>query len=93
MKRYQIYLNPGTVAMIDKMEKATTISRSQLIREGLDKAISEYISLIVDLFSQSKRKPNYSVLDKMSGFIKSKGGKKTNYSDMVDEIVYAEENL
>lgn len=93
MKRYQLYLNQTTVAIVDRLQEVVNIPRTKIIRESLDRGVGEYIHLLTKLFIEKEKKPSYSVLDKMVGFIKTKSKKKTHYANMVDEIVYAKENL
>ncbi|MBI2022385.1 CopG family transcriptional regulator [Candidatus Daviesbacteria bacterium] len=68
MNRYQIYLNPKSVDILDSLARLTNISRSQIIRDAIDKMAKEYEKLLV----KRARMKNNPLL-KMAGF--AKGGK------------------
>ena len=74
MKRYQVYLNPHSVSILDDFEKYTNISRSKLIREAIDR-LAQNLSRVFaakNEFPQDKL-----ILDSLVGFI-GKGPKQTN---------------
>ena len=45
MNRYQIYLDPSTVETVEKVAQQLNISRSQIIRDVLDRMAKEYKKL------------------------------------------------
>lgn len=82
MKRYQVYLNPHSVSVLDDFDKNTKISRSKIIREAVDRIAQKYISIVP---AKAKRKKHY-IMDDLAGFIDLKTKKKTNYALHVDDI-------
>lgn len=80
MNRYQIYLNPKSVNILDELSAATNISRSKIIRDVIDKMAKAYEKILEK--SSKKALKNNSLL-KMAGM--AKGGLK-NISENVDEI-------
>lgn len=87
MKRYQVYLNPHSVNILDE---ASTLSnefpRSRLIREAIEAAGDRVGNLIAALIKPKVN--NYSELDKMTDVIILKGKKSVNISENVDDIYY-----
>lgn len=83
MQRYQVYLNPQSVSVLDEFEKIGDISRSKIIRQAVERIADILISV-----SGAKRKVpvSYSALDKLIGCIRFKSTKKTNYADVDDDI-------
>ena len=82
MKRYQVYLNPHSVAVLDEIQKHTDISRSRIIRDSVDR-LAQNISKV---FADKKIPKNTYILDSLAGSINIKGKKRTNYASKVDEI-------
>ena len=82
MKRYQVYLNPHSVAILDDVQKFTDISKSKIIRESIDR-LAQNISKV---FASQKTPPKTYILDSLVGSISVKGKKKTNYAEHVDDI-------
>lgn len=81
MQRYQIYLKPQTVSVLTDLAKEVGVSRSQIIRDVIDKMAGEYHKLIKAAVStRAKNNP----LLKMAGFAKL--GK--NIAENVDEIYF-----
>ena len=79
MKRYQIYLNPQSVATIDDITRLLGVSRSQIIQDVVDRVAREYKKLL-----RARTKPSSdNPLLKMAGFAKSPTG---SVSQNVDEI-------
>ena len=85
MKRYQIYLNPHSVSILDEFGKHTKISRSQLIQMGIDQLAQNLRKVFIATNTPSKS--NY-ILDTLVGAIKLKEGKKTNLAENIDDIYY-----
>ncbi len=77
MQRYQIYLNPKSVDVLDNLAGHLDIARSQIIRDIIDKMASVYEKML----NRSAMKNN--PLLKMAGF--AKGGD-PGLSLRVDEI-------
>lgn len=70
MNRYQIYLDPKDVNILDELARLTSFSRSQIIRDVINKMAGEYEKL---LEANIKRSLKNNPLLKMAGF--AKGGK------------------
>lgn len=86
MKRYQVYLNPNSVAVLDNFEEISNISRSSVIRQIIDKVSEQLIRVAMPRKSTKK----YSVLEQMAGFVDLKTNKKTNFAQNVDEIYFTD---
>ena len=83
MKRYQVYLNPNSVAVLDNIDD---ISRSSISRRAIDRISEQLIRVAMPRKSNKK----YSVLDQMAGFVDLKTNKKTNFAQNVDEIYFTD---
>ena len=82
MKRYQVYLNPHSVSIMDDFEKYSNISRSKLMREVIDR-LAQNLSRV---FVKNNKSPQKKlILDSLVGFI-NKGHKQTNYALMDDNL-------
>ena len=82
MKRYQVYLNPGSVSVLDEFEKYTSIPRSRLIREAIDR-LAQNLSKI---FVEQDIAPNKELfLDSLIGVININTLKETNYASEKDQ--------
>lgn len=84
MKRYQVYLNPHSVAVLDEIKKLTNIRRSKIIRDAVDKIATQIIASI-PIKKPSKK---HYIMDELVGFIDLKTKKKTNYAQHVDDIYF-----
>lgn len=82
MKRYQVYLNPNSVSILDEVKETSAMSRSKLIRQAIDR-MAEYMATI---FAPQKRNQKTRYLDKLCGFIDLKSKEKTHFAENVDEI-------
>lgn len=83
MKRYQVYLHPHSVTILDDFEKISSISRSKLIREAVDR-LADQICLV---FAKKENKlPKMTYFDQLAGSIDLKTKKKTNFAQTVDDI-------
>ena len=83
MKRYQVYLNPHSVSILDDLGKQTDISRSKLIQGAIDR----FADQVAKIFSKTEDQPsNYTHFDKLVGAIHLKTKKPTNFAVDVDEI-------
>lgn len=83
MKRYQVYLNPHSISILDDFEKYTNISRSKLIREAIDRLAQNLTRVFVAKNELPQRK---LILDSLVGFINN-GQKQTNYA-LKDDKTY-----
>lgn len=77
MKRYQVYLNPHSVSILDDFENYTNISRSKLIREAIDR-LAENLARIFMIKKESHQEK--LILDSLVGFIDIKSPNPTNYA-------------
>lgn len=82
MKRYQVYLNPHSVSVLDGVKELSNISRSKLIREAIDR-VAEQIAAI---FAPENKTQKIRYFDKLCGFIDLKTKEKTHFAENVDEI-------
>ena len=83
MKRYQLYLNPHSVSILDDFGKHTDLSRSNLIRLAIESVAHN----LIKVFTATKTPPkDRYILDSLVGAIKLKGSKKTNLAQDIDEI-------
>lgn len=69
MHRYQIYLDPRDVSVLDELARLTTFSRSQIVRDVISEMAGKYEKL---LEANTKRSLKNNPLLKMAGF--AKGG-------------------
>lgn len=81
MNRYQVYLNPDRVLIIDDLAQELDISRSQIFRDVLDRVTLGYEKLLRS--AVAIREKNSNPLLKMAGFAKSSTGR---VSENIDEI-------
>lgn len=80
MNRYQIYLDPKSINVLDELAKLTNFSRSQIVRDVIDKMADEYRKLLAA--REAQRIKNNPLL-KMAGFAK---GPNKDISHNIDEI-------
>jgi hypothetical protein len=85
MKRYQVYLNPQSVAVLDEISGLADFTRSELIREAVDAAAGRIGNLLALINIPPQ---NYTELDKIVGAIDVKEEKGKKLSENVDEIYY-----
>lgn len=83
MRRYQVYLNPNSVAVLDDFEKISGVSRSKIIREAIDRLAQQLLSIVLVKTETGQKR---YLLDELAGFIDLKTSKKTNFAGKVDEI-------
>jgi len=84
MKRYQLYLNPQSVSVIDEATGYIDISRSAIIRMVVDNLAEN----LTKLFAKKEKPKEYPCLDSLIGTIKIKGKKQVNYSQRDDSLYY-----
>lgn len=83
MKRYQLYLDPHSVSILDDLVMRTDIPRSKLIQGVIDK----FTTQVAKMFSKTENQPSgYTHFDKLVGSIHLKTKKSTNFATDVDEI-------
>ena len=83
MKRYQVYLNPHSVSILDDLGRQTDISRSKLIQGAIDR----FADQIAKILSKREDQPsNYTHFDKLIGAIHLKTKVPTNFAFDSDEI-------
>lgn len=83
MKRYQVYLNPHSVSILDDLGTQTDISRSKLIQGAIDR----FADQVAKVFSKRETQPsNYTYFDKLVGAIHLKTKNPTNFALDIDEI-------
>lgn len=87
MKRYQVYLDPHSVSVLDDFEKYANIRRSKLIREAIDRLAQNLSRVFVEKNIQPQEK---LVLDSLVGFISLKSERQTNYSSQDDNKYLAD---
>lgn len=85
-KRYQVYLNPHSVGILDEAAEIGSLTRSHWIREAVNGATARVGNLLAVL--KPVKKEDYSWLDEMVGSLRAKGGKTVNISQRVDDIYY-----
>lgn len=86
MRRYQVYLDPHSVGILDEAAEISSFSRSQIIREAIE-AVSARFGNILAAFKPPKAR-DYKWLNDMVGAIKIKGEKNVRISENIDEIYY-----
>ncbi|MBI4039031.1 CopG family transcriptional regulator [Candidatus Daviesbacteria bacterium] len=79
MQRYQIYLKPNTVSILTELAKELNMSRSQIIRDVIERMSDQYSRLLKAVI---KARIKNNPLLKMAGFTKL--GK--NIAENIDEI-------
>jgi len=62
MKRYQVYLNSESVEILDRFEEETSISRSALIREAIDRLSENLEKALITQGFESKRRVKLKAL-------------------------------
>ncbi len=82
-KRYQVYLNPNSVSILDEYGEYTDISRSQLIQMAIDQVAQNLRKVFVSTKTPAK---NSYLLDSLVGAIKLEGVKQTNFAENIKEI-------
>ena len=83
MKRYQVYLNPHSVSILDEVEKISNISRSKIVRGLVDR----FTDQIAKVFAKRDDRPyKLTHFDKLVGAIHLKTKEPTNYALDDDEI-------
>ena len=83
MKRYQVYLNPHSVSILDEIGENIDISRSKLIQGVIDRFADQVAKVISQREDQTVR---YAHFDKLIGAIHLKNKKTTNYALDRDEL-------
>ena len=81
MRRYQIYLDPNSVSILDDFGKVTNISRSKIVSEAIDRLADNIIKIFTVNKIASNKKYNF---DKLIGIVNLKGKGQTNYAQKSD---------
>jgi len=84
MKRYQVYLNPQSVKVIDAVEREIKLSRSGIIRLAVDALARNLITAL------PAEKAPAGALDSLIGIIASSGRQSTNTATHVDDIYFSD---
>jgi len=84
MNRYQIYIKPKTINILDEVAKIIKTSRSQIIRDVTDRTAKEFEKILIG--SQGSKIQN-NPLVKMAGFAK---GEKKGASQNTRQIYLAD---
>lgn len=82
MQRYQVYLRPQSVKIIDAYKEKVGTSRSEVIRYLVDSAAQN----LVRALAKSGKKTLEGPLDSIIGVIHNKGDETTFGSSSVDQI-------
>ncbi len=82
MKRYQVYLNPHSVSVIDEFQNLSDISRSRVIRYLVD-AISQQLIAVI----KRKEPEGKYFMDTLAGFIDLKTNKKLDLVSTIDNTL------
>jgi len=86
MKRYQVYLNPFSVSVLDDLERIIDISRSKQLRLVIDR-VAEVLATILRAKEASQNKKDF-LLDELAGFIDLNTSKKINFTDATTYVLY-----
>ena len=86
MKRYQVYLNSGSVQILDEFESYTRVPRSELIREAIDRLAENLSKLLV----AKAAKPKKFILDSLVGAFSIGSGENVNLSTKHDQEYLAD---
>ncbi|TSC66779.1 MAG: hypothetical protein CEO21_27 [Microgenomates group bacterium Gr01-1014_80] len=86
MKRYQVYLNPNSIAVLDDFEELSKMSRSKLLRLVIDRAAEQAVE-ILRLIHPVKRGGRKRIMDSLAGFVDLKTDKKFSFSKHIDEVL------
>ena len=86
MKRYQVYLNPYSISILDDLEEAIDISRSKQLRLVVDR-VAEVLGSILRAKEASQTKEEF-LLDDLAGFVDLKTDKKIDFTKDIDDVVY-----
>lgn len=82
-KRYQVYLYPYSVSVLDDFEKIANISRSKLIREAIDRLAGQIVKVFA---ARDGPPPQMTYFDKLVGAIHLKTKHPTNFALEKDEM-------
>ena len=86
MNRYQVYLNPQSVAILDSFESLSDFSRSKMIRQAVDSLAEKLLAVV----SAAQPPAAKSVFGSMAGFVDLKPNKKTNFAASADDIYFVD---
>jgi hypothetical protein len=83
MKRYQVYLNPQTITVLEEVEKHTGLSRSSMIRSAVDTLADNLAKVLTDKQISLKE---YAHLDSLIGVLTA--SEKTIHISPEDKSIY-----
>jgi Fe-S cluster assembly ATPase SufC len=83
MKRYQVYLNPHSVSILDEVGKNIDISRSKILQTVIDYLAQNMAKMLAATKTASKNK---YILDSLVGSIKLPGNRKTSFARDIDDM-------
>ena len=83
MQRYQLYLNPQSVSIVDAFSAETGLGRSKIIRDSIDRLAANLSKVLVAKRGVSSIK---GPLDGLIGILAIEGKKPTNIAETIDEI-------
>lgn len=83
MKRYQVYLDPHSVSILDEVGESIDISRSKIFQTVIDSIAQNMAKILIA--TKTPPKDRY-IFDSLVGAIKFPRNKKTNFARDVDEI-------
>lgn len=89
MKRFQLYLDPNSVAIIDDFERFAGISRSKMLRAAIDRLADNLGKLLATKTADSTKS---IILDRLIGSIILSGKKETNFAQKNDMTYLADWN-
>ena len=87
MKRYQVYLNPNSVALLDDIEEFTKMSRSKLLRLLIDRAAEGAVDILRLIHQAKGIKKTKPIMDSLAGFVDLKTDQTVNFSQHIDEVI------
>lgn len=83
MRRYQVYLDPSSVSVLDEVAYSAGVSRSKIIQQTADILALRFMS--VDMTKTTKQPKG---LASASGVLKIKAKGKTNFATRPDNLYF-----
>lgn len=87
VKRYQVYLNPRAVSVLDEAAEAVDVARSLFLREAAEAAADRLGNMLAML--KPVKNTDFDWLDRLCGSINTKSKKLENYSERPDSFYYS----
>lgn len=82
MKRYQVYLDPNAVLLLDETQLYTKIHRSKIIRDAVESVADNIAKILASVRTPSPKKYFF---DDLEGFIRLKTSQKVSYARRPDK--------